>query len=333
MARRWYRSLARRIFANFWLKIASLAVTVVIWISVTGQERTDKTFMNIPYEIRNIPLNMAVTERGEGFVRVTIRGPQNLITTLKPENISVVANLPDSVTEGEIRMELTHSNVSTPYSNQLSILQIGPGEITIKLQKTTTRMVAIKPFIRGAPAEYHELGPWEVIPPNVQIKGPVDTLDRIDSILTDPIEISGVTMTFNERVGLQPNDNQVRVVSPQRVTVKIAIREKMLERSFPEFLFSILQPHPDAELTASPSVVTLILSGPQRIVGTLQPHEVEVVADCTHLEPGSHMVPLLLESSFSEQLNFSTDPAAVEVHVPTPKPEPTPTPEMIPVSP
>jgi len=316
-----FNRIIRRVFANFWLKIGSLLLAIIIWTSVSNQGRTDKTFIGIPYELRNIPLNMEVTDRNIGIVQVAIRGPQNLISSLRAEDIIIPLELPNDVKQGEMHLKIHPSDVQTPYSNQLSILQVTPPDISIKLEKTMTAMRPIQPFIKGSPANGFELLDWLIEPPTVEIKGPYNSLTKLDKILTEPIDISGVNSTFKQRVRLESSSKFIHIVKPEHATISIRIKEKIIERTFPEFEITVLKPDPDPGITVYPNVITITIKGPLLGITSLQPKDIEVNVDCRNMTSGTHEIPLSIANQQAQLDSFNIDPPVVKVFVPTPNPE------------
>ncbi|MBN1354820.1 YbbR-like domain-containing protein [bacterium] len=309
-------SLAKRLLSNFWLKLGSLILAVMIWIAVSSQGRTDKTFMHVPYELRNIPLNLEVVERGISFVQVTVRGPQNLLSSLTPENIIIPIEIPDEVNPGDISLTINPGAIQLPYKNQISILQVSPSDILIRLEETTLKTVSIQPLLKGIPAPGYELAGWEVTPEKAEIKGPEEILGAISRILTEPIDIASVNLTFNQRVRLEVPGNLVQITSPGRATVTVRIQEKIIERTFPEIEVTLLLPEPDPGIIIDPSITTITLKGPELVIATLQHKDVAVVADCRDLTPGMHEIPLSLANTPARISTFVTDPLAVTVTVP-----------------
>jgi len=318
------RTISKRLLTNFWLKAGSLIVAVIIWIGVSSQGRADKNFMNVPYELRNIPMNMEIVDRGISFVRITVRGPQNLIASLTPENIIVPIEIPDEVEEGEVRLTINPGNIQLPYQNQLSILQVTPTDIIIVLEDSISLSLPVKPMLQGSPAKGYELAGWEVTPVDADIRGPAQTLEQLTKILTEPIDVSGVNLTFNQRVGLEPSDKLVRVISPSRVTVTVKIQEKIIERTFPEFEVTVLLPDPDPGITIDQSVATITLKGPELVITSLQHQDISVLADCRNLPPGEHEIVLILANAPDQIESFVTDPPVITVTVPVFDPDDSP---------
>ncbi len=314
--------IKRKLFANFWIKVGSLLVAIIIWVSVSTQGRADKTFINIPYDLENIPLNLEVVDRGIGVLQITVRGPQNLIPLLSPENISIPLELPDDISAGIVTLNVKPENIRTPYQNQISILQVTPETISITLENTISKTVLIQPFITGSPAQGYELGQRAVTPERADVQGPESVITDLDHVITEPIDITGATMTFNDRVDVKSSNKLVRIVKPKRVTVRLEIKEKIIERSFPEFVIKALLPKPDPGIVLQPEVISLTVVGTQRAVSALNSQQLQLVVDCRLLAPGKHLIPLKMSQLPPGISSFSADPDSIEVIVPEMEPTP-----------
>lgn len=282
--------IAKLILSHFWLKLGSLFLATLIWFSVRSQSRSDRTFVGIPYDIRNIPGNLEIVERGNDLLRIVVQGPQNLITTLRQESISISLELPDAVRSGEITLELTPNNVQLPYANQLSVIQISPESVTIRLEDLVSKFVKIQPYIRGAVANGFELGSWEIIPSLAQIRGPTSIIESLDSVFTEAIEVNGLSMSFNQRVEVKPSEKLVMVIEPAQVTATIRIIEKHTSIEFSEVPVKF-RTTPGMEASDPiPASVKLMINGPMRVVSSIDPKTIEILIDCIDLQPGRHVI-------------------------------------------
>ncbi|MBN1878750.1 YbbR-like domain-containing protein [bacterium] len=307
---------------NIGLKLGSVLLALILWITITGQGTADRILRDIPYQIRDIPEDMVLTDKGIGTVNLRLRGPKSLIPTLKPEDCSVVLRLPPDAAEGETVMEITHSNVVIPYSNQMSILQITPTSIRLTLDAVITKTVQIQPLLRGAPNPDFQLGQWRVTPPEALLRGPSKVLESMTTVLSEPIDISDQTLSFNERVSLKPGSPLVTVVRPTKVSTRIEILERITERSFPEFEITVVPDVKDSGMVVTPLVVTLTITGPAATLNRLKPTEIQLVADCTGLGPGDHDLKPVLVSNLEKIVSVLVDPDTIQVSIPNPTPAP-----------
>jgi hypothetical protein len=314
------KRVTRRLFGNLVMKIGSLAIAILIWYSLTSQGVADRTIANVTYELRNIPLQLEVIDRGVGYVSVIVRGPQNLISQMQPENLTLPISLPDDVSPGELSLRIRPSDVITAFPNQISIMQIYPDTLDIKLDEIITKDVKIQPFLKNAPMSGFEIGQSEAFPDAAKIKGPSTTLASIEKVLTEPIDLSGANVTFNQRVTLGPLGNFVQIIEPNRITVRVEIVEKIIERSFSDIPILLLGSDLGEGIHMSPTTATVIFSGPYNRLIDFQPEEIEITADCSGLEPGQHTIPIQLTKAPQGSKSSVLEPASVDVIVPGKEP-------------
>ncbi len=306
------------------LKLGSLLLALILWVTITGQGTADRILRDIPYRIENIPDGMVLTNKGIGTISLRLRGPKSMIPTLKPEDCSVVLRLPEDVPEGETEIEITNSNVTIPYSNQMAILQITPSTINLKLDGIITKTVHIQPLLRGSPHPDYQLGQWRVTPPDALLRGPRSILESVDTVFSEPIDVSDQTLSFNERVSLKPGSPLVTVSQPDKVSAQIEIVERITERSFPEFEITVVPDYRESGMVVTPLVVTLSITGPAATLNRLKSSDIQLVADCSGLQPGDHDVKPVLVSNLTKIGSVVVDPDTIQVTVPNPTPEPEP---------
>lgn len=310
--------------ANIGLKIGSLVLALILWITITGQGNADRIIRDIPIQIRDIPEGMELVDKGIGSVQARIRGPKSLVPTLNIADFSVALKLPEGAGPGMVNLPVTRSNLSTPYSNQLTIMQISPAVVSVKIENIIQKSVRVQPFLRGAPDPNYELGQWRVSPPFAIISGPTSVVEKTDVVYTEPIDIVDQTLSFDDRVSIKPQDSLIKVKEPRQVTARVEIRERITERSFPEFELTVI-PEPDLDLQLTPSLVTLTIKGPATILNRLKPSEIQLVLDWSNLEPGSHEVRPVLVTGETGIISIIIDPEIIALTVPDPTPTPSPT--------
>jgi YbbR domain-containing protein len=325
------KNLGKRLLAalsrNIGLKLGSLLLATILWITITGQGTDDRILRDVPYQIRNVPENLIMTDRGVGFVDIYIRGPRSMIPTIRPEDCSVFVNLPQDPVTGSMEIDILLSDVTIPYPNQVSLLQVTPQSVTVILDELITRTVQIQPLLRGSPHPDYQLGEWQVEPPDAELRGPRSYLENLETIYSEPIDIANQTMSFNERVSLKPASPLVSVIQPSRVSAIIEILDRTIERSFPEFEITVVPDTPDSSVNVSPVVVTLTISGPAATLNKIRPNDIELVVDCTNLAAGEHDIAPVLVSGYDKIVSFQVEPETITVFIPETKPDATVTPE------
>jgi YbbR domain-containing protein len=129
-----------------------------------------------------------------------------------------------SVTPGEHTYDLTSKNIRVP--NGVEVAQVIPSQFRISFDKRATKRVEIRPRVIGAAAPGFRMEDVKVDPDTVTIIGPEKRVNSIDSVITDPVDASGVMgrVTFNTHVYV--SDPLVRLSNPGPVHVTVVTDTK-----------------------------------------------------------------------------------------------------------
>ena len=209
---------------NWELKLLSLILAFVLWLSLIPEEKTfsEKT-LTIPLETHNIPSNMELVEKPASTVDVTIRAPNRMINEVSAANVFVKLNL-STATLFQQEYPLNETMVSLPPGAE--VVRISPTKVRLKLERTQEAMLDIVPTIIGQTKEGYGISKIEITPPRVLVKGPESKIREKDKISTSPINLSTLTSSTEVEVDLILPKPELRLASPRaRVRVKIFLEE------------------------------------------------------------------------------------------------------------
>jgi YbbR domain-containing protein len=162
----------------------------------------------------------------------------------------------------------------------------------------------------GEPAPGYRLLNITVEPSSVLITAPPDQLDAL-RIETEPVDISGLTMTETLQVALDLPD-EVMLEDPQPIIVTVEIGpiltsdvvQKAVEvRGLAEGLDAILEPEE----------VRVFLFGPLPALESLSEDDVRVTLDLLNLEIGTYNLEPLVSISVNDVTERSIQPATITV--------------------
>jgi YbbR domain-containing protein len=147
--------------------------------------------------------------------------------------------------------------------------------------------VPVVPTLVGAPAEGFAVRGVEVRPPLVTLAGPMEVLEKIDTVSTAEVNISDARAGFTRTVELRLPPGVRSIGGPVTVNVRIGpatlrfIRETPVE----------LQRLPDGlRAEAAPAAVAVEIEGPPTLAGALRPAELRAVVDGAALAPGTYRI-------------------------------------------
>jgi YbbR domain-containing protein len=218
-------SLTRDLFVRNWgLKLFAVLLALALWLILIPEEKTysEKT-LTIPLETRNIPPDMELVEKPAASVDVTVRARMRIIDQITPA--SVVAKLDlEKATIYQEEYPLNQSMISLPPGAE--VLRITPSKVDLRLENTAQVGLDIVPTLIGKPAEGLKLLKVEVVPPQVEVKGPESKILKTDKVTTTPINLATLTDSTEIDADLILPRPEMRLVTPQtKVRVKIQMEK------------------------------------------------------------------------------------------------------------
>jgi YbbR domain-containing protein len=218
------KTLRNLLVRNWELKLLSLILAFVLWLSLIPEEKTlsEKT-LTIPLETHNLPANMELVEKPDPTVDVTIRAPNRMIDEISAANVFVKLNL-STATLFQQEYPLNETMVSLPPGAE--VIRISPTKVRLKLERTQEVMLDIVPTVIGQAKEGYGISKIEIVPPRVLVKGPESKIREKDKVSTSPINISELTASTEVEADLILPKPELRLASaPARVRVKIFLEE------------------------------------------------------------------------------------------------------------
>lgn len=255
--------------------------------------------------------------------QVAIHGPESQLSEAVSVTGSIDVDGAREDVEEEIRVrpldlsgELVPAVEWTPEQVQV--------QVTVRRKLGYKPDVEVVPDLRGEPAAGYRLGSVGVEPSTVTLAGVPSVLEELPGFVeTYPISVTNATEGLLELSPLTV-PNSVVVVGVDFVTVTVEVLPIQSSRAMTASI-EIRGVRPDWIATASPSVVDVILEGPDAILAEMTSDDLRVILGVFGLDLGVHRVePEVLAPE--EVTVVSIIPETIEVVIaPTPTPIPTPT--------
>jgi YbbR domain-containing protein len=196
---------------NAWLKALALALSILLWYSITGQrrQRVSERGYVIPLAVVNVPSSLVIASSIPDTVDVRLKGPFQAIRLADPSKMEAVMDLTGSL-PGDHVYNLTTDDINAP--EDLEVVSLNPSSIPVRLEPLARRDVPI--VARFVPPGARVTA--RVDPPAATVTGPRSRIQKIRAIPTDPISLEGKPADFRVPAILSVEPN-VRVVSPKGV--------------------------------------------------------------------------------------------------------------------
>src|SRR3569832_1669159 len=148
--------LLRRIFIEDWsLKLLSLAIAIVLWLLVTGQNQPVTAHVNVQLNFIR-PQSLEICNDPPRTVDVMLTGSRNKLDDLTSLDLVATVDISDQ-REGERILRLADkAQITLPQGIKVDAFQ--PSAIPIRLEVIVERQVAVEPKSGGGPAGGGEAG-------------------------------------------------------------------------------------------------------------------------------------------------------------------------------
>ncbi len=215
------KGIRHLLFDNFLIKFFSVLFAVLLWLHVVARGKSEVHFV-VPLELRDIPKDMVVVGDVPAYADVRLQGQEGIVRGLTSKDIGAFIQLSDAK-PGENVFNLTQSNVKVP--GNIAVVMISPSEVRMKLEKLARKALPVRPEITGKPAAGYTLYKVEITPVTVRVEGPESFIRRTHSISTEPIDIEGMTQSFDRAVALEPPGEKGSKLDEDSVKVSVTLRK------------------------------------------------------------------------------------------------------------
>jgi YbbR domain-containing protein len=212
------------------LKLLALAITLMLWLSVTGRRTPTTT------PLRHIPLTFRYASDLEILgeprdLEVTVTGNKSALDHLNVKELVAVVDV-SNLRPGEGAVHLSPANVIMNLPDDVRLVEVEPKMIPIRLELRRERQIPVTPKLVGQPAPGFEVRGATIDPAVVQVRGAESLVNAVAKAETEPLPIEGLNADREfQQTGVNIADSKLTLINPV-VNVIVRIGEKRIERTF-----------------------------------------------------------------------------------------------------
>jgi len=298
-------------FAHSGLKIASLALALLLWTMVSSQRASVERGIRIPLELQNLPGNLEMVEPPQESVDVRVRGTADALSRLGPGDLVASVDL-SSAQPGRRLFHLTPERVKAPFA--VAVTQVTPSSVAIRFEPSATRIVPVNPSVEGVPAPGFIVGQIVAEPPTVEVVGPESVLRTVTEAITEPIWVGSARSDVRSSVVLGVAEAGVRVSRPRTADVLVAIVPAPAEKQLSDVPVRPRNLARGLSAKISPASVKLRVQGSQEAIAKIRDTSIVAYVDLQDIGEGDYGLPVRLEPAADVGLD-QLDPTIVSIHV------------------
>jgi YbbR domain-containing protein len=216
----------RKLFLEDWgLKLLALAITVILWLAVTGQNKP------VTLRVSGVQLNflrpegLEISNELPGTVEVILTGRKDKLNQLGPRDLVATVDLSDQKA-GERVLRLSLDRVKMDLEEDVKIQGFHPATIPVKLEPIIEVPIDVEVKFEGKLPDGYEVVSFAANPARVRLRGPSDRINALQKAMTETIWLDGKKESFNlSRVAINIPDPKIDILDPT-VDVHVEIAPK-----------------------------------------------------------------------------------------------------------
>ena len=264
--------LLRRIFLEDWsLKLLSLAIAIVLWLLVTGQNEPVTAHLNVQLNFIR-PQSLEISNDPPRTVDVMLTGSRNKLDDLTSLDLVATVDISDQRAGARVLRLADRAQISLPQGIKVDGYQ--PSAIPIRLEEIVDRQVPVEPKIEGGLENGFEV--YGVYPSkgSVTVRGPESRVNALQKVFTEGIWLAGHKESFTaSNVSIDVPDPKVDLRDTV-VNVNVEIGERRIEKAFSGVSVSTIDGG-----KVQPATTTVTVLGAASLINSLKAEEVKIVLD------------------------------------------------------
>ena len=210
--------LRRYVLQNFWLKVFSLILAVLLWMAV-ARDPVAEVALSVPIEFQHVPHDLEISTEKLPSAQIWVRGPGHVVRNLAQAEVHAIIDL-SGARQGERTYDLSGPQIRVPH--EVEVVQVIPAQVHLNFDVSEWKEVPIKARVEGMAGGAGASLPVRVEPATAMIMGPQKRVRSVDFALTDAIDVSAANSTrVYTGVHIYIPDPLVRVNRPPSVTVTV----------------------------------------------------------------------------------------------------------------
>ena len=264
--------LFRKTFVEDWsLKLLSLAIAIVLWLVVTGQNEPVTAHVNVQLNFIR-PQALEISNDPPRTVDVMLTGSRNKLDDLTTLDLVATVDISDQRSGERVLRLADKAQIPLPQGVKVDAFQ--PSAIPVRLEPIIERQVPIEAKLEAKPADGYEVYSVRPSKGSVMVRGPESHVIALQKVQTESVWLSGHKESFTAaNVAIDISDPKVDVLDPA-VNVEVDIGERRTEKSYAGVA---VQAADGGGVQPASASVTLL--GPASMLDGLQAADLKIVVD------------------------------------------------------
>jgi len=195
-------ALGRVFRENLAIKLAAITLALLVYFHVRT-EREDELTFRVPVVLKGLPDSLTWTGEAPKDVTVAMSGKLKNLLRLRLSSPHIDVDV-SQVGSGRFQRTLSSGDIPVPAGANLLVTHFaGPDQLDIVIERKMSKQVRVTPLVSGKPPEGYVLtGYPTAVPESTTVTGPASVVSLMDSLYTEPLDVSARRASFSQRIKL-----------------------------------------------------------------------------------------------------------------------------------
>ena len=287
-------SFMNRIFDRWPVKIICIALAIILYILFRVNTLTERQ-LTIPLRVLTSE-GFVVSSEYPGSINVTLRGEEDELKGILPDDIEAFVNLTPYPEEGEFQIPVEFRKKGSALQPEALELRPRPRDITLSQERRTVRSLIVRPELFGFPALGYELTQFFVSPSSVTAVGPQSQMSDLKELKTELIDLSGRRNDFTITTRIILPSSQIDIPGGNIVEFRGVVDEAVVIRTIAEREVVVFDLPGNLRIIDELPSVSLTVQGSQLTVEGSRPQDMTFYIDGSVIsQPGTYILPLKMD--------------------------------------
>jgi YbbR domain-containing protein len=247
----------------FWpVKILALAAAVLLFV-FNRMSNLEQLVFELPLEVI-LPDGYVLADPLRTHAVVTVRGEvDGSLRHVTADQFRAYVDLTRFRREGTFVATVAYGRRDAAQLADAFVDRVEPTEVTVSLERVAERSLPVVANIAGSPEKGYSLSQYTITPPVVRLRGPRTVVENTTSVMTEEIDLQGITGDYKTRIGLVHSSPLVSFVGPSRVEFYGLISKVVVTRELVDVPLTLVNADGRYEWEVRPAFGRLVLRGPE----------------------------------------------------------------------
>jgi len=199
--------------------LLALAIALFLWGVAHGSSSIERTF-DLPVALYGMPETLVVTDQSVDAINVRVMGSRAALNNLDTQGMSYTIDVSGAKT-GVAVYDTELGRIELPRGARF--VSHSPSRVQVRFEKRGRKAVGVRADLEGEPAPgYHVAGIF-VQPSRVWLAGARSQVMRLTEVVTEPIDITGLTASQVKEVRLFLGGGTVWMENKEPVKVEVRV--------------------------------------------------------------------------------------------------------------